>query len=282
MADWQGRTGNPPQVRRGGSRTDRAEDEAAPPKAESRPVDGMTPTDRRQVAPPRSYFLSTQNPLQSLIFLSPLIVFYELGLLVFGTDQFGHVFKDIYARRLLIDFFEWFGISAYHIGPLIVVAALLGLHVVRRDPWRFDLRLYGYMGAESLALSLPLFVFSMVFFRVRAAQSILAATDAPGAAAAWQSELVFHVGAGIYEELLFRLIGLAILHAVFCDLFRLGDRWGIPLSIALSAIAFALYHFTEKNPFQWSMFLFYALAGVYFAGVYLSRGFGVVAGTHAM
>ena len=241
----------------------------------------MTPTDRSRVAPSRSYFLSTQNPLQSLIFLSPLIIFYELGLLVFGTDQFGRVFRDIYARRLLIDFFEWFGISAYHIGPLIVVAALLGLHIVRRDPWRYDLRLYGYMGAESLALSLPLFVFSMVFFRVRAAQSIVAATDAPGAAA-WQSELVFHVGAGIYEEFLFRLIGLALLHAIFCDLFRLNDRWGIPLTIVLSAIAFALYHFTKTNPFQWPMFFFYTLAGVYFAGVYLSRGFGVVAGTHAM
>ena len=247
----------------------------------------MTSSDRDQAAPPRGYFQSTQHPLQSLIFLSPLILFYEAGLVVYGTDQFGRVFKDIYARRLLNDFFEWFGISAYYLGPLIVVAVLLSLHLVRRDPWHFDVQRYAYMGVESLALSLPLFVFSLVFFRARSAQSVLAETDSSGAAAAWQSELVYHVGAGIYEELLFRLIGLALLHTIFRDLLRIKDRWSIPLSIALSAIAFAYYHFTQMNPFQWttpqwSLFFFYTLAGVYFAGIYLSRGFGIVAGTHAM
>ncbi len=229
------------------------------------------------------YLHNTLRPLHSLVFLSPLILAYELGLMAYGTDQIGLVARDIYARRLLYDFLEWFGISGYYLPGLVVVVVLLSMHVVRRDVWRLEPRLYGYMGVESLLLAMPLFVFSLVFFRVEAAQ-VVAGGAAGGleAAAGWPSRLVFSFGAGIYEELLFRLIALAALHALLVDFLRLSDNWGIGLSVAVSAALFGIYHFSAQNPFGWEKFFFYALAGVYFAALYLARGFGIAAGTHAL
>ena len=89
---------------------------------------------------------------------------------------------------------------------------------------------------------------------------------------------------------MFRLIGIAVLHTVLREL--LGMRsvpaaWG---AIALSAVAFALYHYTG-NDFQQLVqldakalsFLFFAtLAGVYFGTIFVLRGFGIVVATHAL
>ena len=226
-----------------------------------------------------AYFENTLRPLQSAFFLLPLILIYEAGLVRYGTAAVDRTARDIYARRLLYDVFEWFGISGYYLPGLVVMVVLVSIHLVRRDSWCFKPRHYMYMGVESIALSLPLFVFSLVLFR---GGRVASAADSH--AILWQGQLVFSIGAGIYEELLFRLIGLAVLHGLFADVFGLASWASTLLSIALSAMAFALYHFdfTEQNPFIWGLFLFYALAGIYFAGIYLARGFGVAAASHAM
>ena len=108
--------------------------------------------------------------------------------------------------------------------------------------------------------------------------AVLAAAPRDG----WQAMLIFSIGAGIYEELLFRLIGIAVLHMILVDVLVFNEKLGAVAAIALSAMAFALYHFSEDNPFTWSKCLFYSGAGVYFAAVYVLRGFGIVAGTHAV
>lgn len=236
------------------------------------------------------YWHDSKCPLQSLIFLLPLVLVYELGLLRYGLDHLRQVSRDIFARRLLYDFFEWFGISGYYLPGLIVIVALLSLHLVRRDRWRFKPRVYVGMGFESFVLAVPLFVFGLVApLQHTVIAPVLervgeASLHDQISAFPWQAGLVFGIGAGIYEEFVFRMIGLALLHALLADVLRLPERWSATMSIVLSAVAFSLYHFSfdGRQPFVWSLFIFYAFAGVYFAGLYLMRGFGVVAGTHAI
>ncbi len=228
------------------------------------------------------YWLCSQRPLQALVFLFPLLVFYEVGTLVFATEGAHGVTRSIYARSLLQDFFELLGASGYYLPGLIVVVLLLSWHLVQRDPWRIQPRLYGLMWGESMLLALPLFVFAMVVFREPTAAGApamaLAGTEATGG---WQTQLVLSIGAGIYEELLFRLIAIALLHLLLVDVLALPEQAGAAAAIAVSALAFALYHFSADNPFTISKCLFYGGAGVYLAGVYVLRGFGIVAGTHA-
>lgn len=238
-----------------------------------------------------SYLTRSKRPLQALFFLLPMILLYELGTLVYATDPARGVTRFIYARSLLRDFFEWLGMTGYYLPGLIVVVVLFSWHMVQRDPWRFEPRLYIGMWVESALLALPLFVFAIMVFRQAEAQMAVpmfnAAALEPLAGAAtpkdgWQAMLVFSIGAGIYEELLFRLIGIALLHMVFVDVLALPEKLGAMIVIGLSALAFALYHFTDQNPFAWNKCLFYTGAGVYFAAVYVLRGFGIVAGTHAV
>lgn len=228
-------------------------------------------------APPREpYWLLSQKPLQSLFFLLPLILLYELGMILHASNMPVEQIRHIFARSLLRDFFEMFGASGYHMPGLLCVGVLITLHFTHRDKFEFDPPVYFWMAVESLLFALPLFVFGMVLFSAPA-KAMLAVIDGH----AWQLQLLHSIGAGIYEELLFRLIAIALLHGLFVNVIALPDKWGAVLAIVLSAIAFSLYHFSKDNPFDWAKCLYFTGAGIYLACVYVARGFGIVAGAHA-
>lgn len=240
-----------------------------------------------------SYWQRSRQPLQGLFFLLPMIVLYELGTLVYATDHANGVIRFIYARSLLSDFFELLGATGYYLPGLIVGIVLLSWHLVRGDPWRMEPRLYLSMWIEAVILALPLLVYALVLFRQPSQQAVgvdrvvawlenLVSLRLAAGPDQWQTQLVFSIGAGIYEELLFRLIGIALLHLLLVDVLALPHRLGAAMAVFLSALAFALYHFSENNPFALTKCLFYVGAGIYFAAVYVIRGFGIVAGTHAV
>ena len=150
------------------------------------------------------------------------------------------------------------------------------------------------MAVESLVLAAPLFVFSLVMSRGTPAAAVGSADTLPMLAGAgldavrsWKEGVVFSVGAGIYEELVFRLVAIALLHLFFDDFLALPKAWSAGLAIAISAVLFAGYHpfdtyrFWDWSNGAWGRFSFYTLAGLYFAAIYQWRGFGIVAATHA-
>lgn len=257
-----------------------------------------------------SYWERTLWPLQSLYFLLPLLIGYELGAVVFAPEG-GERLPQIYAERMLGRFFEWTGVTGYYLPGIATVVVLLCLHAARRDPWRPEPRLYAAMLVESIVLAAPLFVFSIMITTPPPPEIVAAAGEGgwlsggfPGAGvmlastanaatgldgvASWREGVVFSVGAGIYEELVFRLIVIAIVHMILSDVLALPKNWSAGGAIALSAVLFALYHpFDTHLPWgwdsaDWGRFTFYILAGLYFAAIYVYRGFGIVAATHAL
>lgn len=94
--------------------------------------------------------------------------------------------------------------------------------------------------------------------------------------------LVAFLGAGIYEEALFRLL---LLPAVAAALRWLGvPRWPSVLwSAAITSVFFALAHYLGPHGDAWQAysFVFRTLAGGFFALLFVYRGFGVAAGAHA-
>src|SRR5262249_50871765 len=96
------------------------------------------------------------------------------------------------------------------------------------------------------------------------------------------AKLVTFVGAGIYEEILFRLVlfsGVSLL----LQLALLPKPGAVLLAAFISALMFAGAH--HVGPYGEKMdtyvFLFRTMAGIFFAFVYQFRGFGVAAGAHA-
>ena len=223
------------------------------------------------VGPPlKRYWAGTHAPLNCLAFVGPLIGLYEVGVAV-TTDT------DLLARMHLQRVLRELGATAAHLPAALVIVVLLAWHVRRRAPWRIRGRVVVGMYFESVLVALPLLGIGLLTQRL-----VLPAVAAAGAArgAGFWNQLLIGVGAGVYEEFVFRLAGLSLLGLVLVDVLELRRDLAALLAVAASAALFAWYHFPGVGAVAWTDFVFFFLAGCYLAGVYLVRGFGVAVGAH--
>src|SRR5262249_23076199 len=96
------------------------------------------------------------------------------------------------------------------------------------------------------------------------------------------AQVVTYVGAGIYEEVVFRLILLGGIRGLL-SVVGLSRFVAVSVAMIASALIFAVAHHIGPygEPFERRLFLYRLLAGLYFALVFQTRGFGVSVGTHA-
>ncbi|MDH3584493.1 MAG: CPBP family intramembrane metalloprotease [Phycisphaerae bacterium] len=219
--------------------------------------------------PPGNYFTRSQQPLHALMLLLPMVLLYEAGALFILAREGISNLAQSYLRAAL----ELFGAAGSFLPGLAVVVVLLSMHIVRRDPWRLDWRLYLAMAFEAVALGICLLLFALV------------ARGLPLAPIrSLPADLTISLGAGIYEELVFRLMLIALIHLLIVDVMKQSDRWGAWSAVLVSALLFSLYHFggAEPPPFNLGNAVYYFLSGLYLAAIYILRGFGIVAATHAV
>ncbi|MGE4285760.1 MAG: CPBP family intramembrane glutamic endopeptidase [Phycisphaerae bacterium] len=254
-----------------------------------------------------SYLRRTSRPIYSLIIVSILIVIYEAGLSFLSPDFFltssdkipGMVVTFAWVRELLLQMkfsntMSWVGT------PLVVVVALIIVQVKSRDRIRISWLDVPITFAESALLALPLLVFSTCIHYLSTQNASIAPVPAvPDLAARLfvQSEagsfmvsLVSGIGAGIFEELVFRLFLISLFTFVFEKLFAMPQIRSIMAAVIISSLLFSLHHyyffmsgkFYEGEPFLVSTFIFRFVAGIYLAIVFGMRGFGIVAATHVI
>ena len=221
---------------------------------------------------PRGYFQRSELPLPSLAFLLPFLVIYELGTSYFAWDPVRHSEQRIIAFNLLQQFFHLFGASGRYLPALAVVGILLAWHIARGDRWQIEVKHLAAMLCESALLAVPLIALGFAAARFLP----LFAIHYPP-----PNMLVLSVGAGIYEELVFRLISFTVLSFLFIDVLEVRRGWAYLLIVVVSSFLFSLYHYLGNEPFQMRSFAFRTLAGFYFGAVFVFRGFGITAGSHA-
>jgi membrane protease YdiL (CAAX protease family) len=95
--------------------------------------------------------------------------------------------------------------------------------------------------------------------------------------------LTLSLGAGLYEELLFRVVLVALLANGFRFL-GIGRIGAGTLATIIGALIFSAFHYIGPlgEPLRLESFVFRALAGLAFSALYLTRGFGITAWTHAL
>jgi membrane protease YdiL (CAAX protease family) len=222
------------------------------------------------------YLDKSQAPLTCLLFLLPMLVLYEAGTLYFATDYRHNTEQRILAFQYMQRFFHMCGASGRYLPAMAVVTVLLSCHFTRKDRWELDFGTAGCMILESVALSLPLFVLDALSNRyIPLAAGIASGSDR------WPSLAVLSIGAGIYEELVFRLVLFTLLSILLTDLLRIPKAKAVLLMVGISAVVFARYHYWGGEPFLWRTFAFRTAAGIYFGVIFLYRGFGVTSGSHA-
>jgi hypothetical protein len=118
--------------------------------------------------------------------------------------------------------------------------------------------------------------------------SLVGFGGAPGATAVAQwtlpTQLMISLGAGIYEELLFRVILVTLLAWLPRAAFGWTSLRANIFAVCTGAIVFSAFHYLGPYGDRWDLasFTFRAVAGLLFSGLYVLRGFGITAWTHAL
>lgn len=236
--------------------------------------------------PSASYWRASRQPRYSLLFVLPLLVLYEL--LAFGLS--GSVVSGVRngADVLLKSLFVVVGGRQ---GVFVFDLLLLGIGgwFVWRDFRRAG---RGLRGKVFLGMAVEAVVYALMFGSIAALLTTLLLTGGAhlfiqaGTGMArldLPTQLMVSLGAGLYEELLFRVLlvsGLAALGRIM-GWNRLAS--GV-FATLVGALIFSAFHYIGPYGDPWALgsFVFRAVAGVLFSALYLIRGFGVTAWTHAL
>lgn len=92
------------------------------------------------------------------------------------------------------------------------------------------------------------------------------------------------LGAGLYEELFFRVLLVGGLAAGARTLLGFGRKSAGVFAAVIGALVFSAFHYVGAYGDQFTIqsFTFRALSGLAFSALYLIRGFGITAWTHAL
>tara|TARA_R110002124_G_scaffold134495_4_gene297274 strand:+ start:9470 stop:10195 length:726 start_codon:yes stop_codon:yes gene_type:complete len=226
-----------------------------------------------------TYFSDTKNLLYSFLISLPLFLAYELLILISQPDasQIVRISVDSWFKSI----FSLLGVNAVSITLLVV--ALLGMLILykERDQLRrLRFKFFPMMIAESTVYAaivtlIASFFISMIF--------AISGSD-PISSLSGLQKFALSLGAGLYEELFFRVILVSLLILVFNKLFN-NKKWAATtVAIILSAFLFSLVHYIGSmgDPFTFSSFSYRFVFGLMLNGIYVWRGFGIAAWTHAL
>ena len=212
-----------------------------------------------------------------------MLLLYELLELIAPIRVAGGVVRNG-ADVLLTGLFSW---MLGPRGPLVFMALVIGgaLWLIVRDRRGGPVRagVLAAMFAESVALALlfGLVVGTATAQLVGPLRTLAAGGGLDGSAL---SRLTLSLGAGLYEELLFRVVLVALLANGFRLLFGASRVVAGVAATVVGALLFSAFHYVGPfgEPLQLDSFVFRTLAGLAFSGLYLTRGFGITAWTHAL
>jgi hypothetical protein len=239
-----------------------------------------------------NYWSATKHPWACVLFVLPLLATYEIGLYALGPSAYADLRNgaDVWLRSALSEV----GVSPLYGAPCLLLFILLAWGLWRRDG-RSDDRLSVWLGMtiESAAYALLLLGLSqglwLVLLRAdhllgqpshRIAMLQMASQATPESM--W-GQIVSYLGAGIYEEALFRLLLFAGLVRLFAWSKPQTSLFAVGLAAFASALLFAAAHHigSSGEPFNAYVLAFRTFAGLYFAWVFQARGFGIAVGAHA-
>lgn len=243
-----------------------------------------------------SYARLSTRPLHITAFIAPLIALYEFGSAVYLAPSGSGAHQTIKAHRLFDDFFRTFGIAGLFFPGVALLTVLLVWHIFVGDRWKVRPWVLLGMLVESLAWTLPMLVCSALQLRamrtgaalvepgVLANFPLLAAQTLSAPNLQWTARVTISIGAGLYEEMLFRLVGIAVVHFALSDILKIREGITAIAAVLITAAAFALYHDVHlaAGQINWPYLLFLLAMGLYLGMLYILRGFGIVVAAHAL
>jgi len=221
--------------------------------------------------PRASYLATSRNLVASFVLVAPLWAGYQVGILT--TDGWRNGVDFITPRLYALSGSNTGVYFAINLAILVAMLAAAGLMSAGRKPT------FVTWGLVVLESTLYACVMGFAISELLLAMGL----EPPGLSMSTLDSFVLSLGAGAYEELVFRL-------GLLGGMIWLGKRLGFSglrlylVAFLLSSAIFSGFHYVPvgDDPWQVWSFTFRFFAGMVFAALYLGRGFAVAVYTHAI
>lgn len=233
---------------------------------------------RNSTYPLRQYFSTTHTLLYSYFVSLPLLLMYEFLIYLSqpDTDQIVRISVDVWIKTL----FSYIGRDVLSIS--LIVIAIIGFFVIYRERKRLSSLKASYFFLMVAEASVYAFVLALLI-STTVSNLLHIIQVQPVETLGLTQKLALSLGAGLYEELFFRVILVSSLLYIFKNQFT-KQNMAYALAMILAALIFSAVHYVGAmgDPFTFGSFLFRFLFGLALNAIYIWRGFGMAAWTHAM
>ena len=222
-----------------------------------------------------NYWRYSRSAYYSAVAALPLLVIYEI-LIVLSQSRYWGIRNaaDVWIRTFLMAF----DLQAQHITFVLIgiSLALIPIAKSRARGIKLKANYFALMFAECLAFSLVLGVVLQSILR-------LGGLSSGGPGSGLMQNLALSVGAGLFEEIIFRVILLNLLFLLLSPLLKKKGVAAV-VSVLLASFLFSLSHYVGTMADTWQLysFMFRWAAGLLFTVLYFVRGFAITAYTHAL
>jgi hypothetical protein len=240
------------------------------------------------------YWRASRAPRYSLTFALPLLVAYETLAFTLTHDALAGVRNgaDVLLKSAFVLLGGRDGLIAFGVLLVGTGAALVWRDRRRSGPIEGGMFLLMLLESVLYALLFGLLVGTLTGLLLHPLHPAVAAVAAGRphplgvgpAGLGLATQLMISLGAGIYEELLFRVLMVGALAWAARRLFGWSTGAAGVFATAIGALIFSAFHYVGPygDRLDLASFTFRTIAGVLFSGLYLLRGFGITAWTHAL
>jgi membrane protease YdiL (CAAX protease family) len=216
------------------------------------------------------YFKHTPDLAVSLVMVVPLLLLYEIGVLLVGWNTLNGV--DLFTIELMTHL----GKTGFIVFNILCLAGFLIAVPKLKQKGKLEYSFFGPLLIESAvyALTMGSFIFFVLEHTGLLSTQMHSLSTAQG--------LVISAGAGVYEELVFRLALIPAVVTLWKFFPAIGGKiMATVMAVIISSVLFSVAHFMAE-PWAWFPFIYRAIAGLIFAVLFLQRGFAVAVYTHCL
>ena len=222
-----------------------------------------------------SYFFKSRSSFYSFLFTIPLFFVYEISIFFLSKDDIIVVRNGAdFLMRNILESFDIYGL--YGLGFIFLLGFILTFIFFLKNDKTKEIKpdFLFFMFIESVLWSFMLYFMLSKFMLVLmnpAGKMIL-------------QQVTLAIGAGIYEEFLFRVLLIAGLSSILSFIFLWKQLARQIFALIISGGIFSAFHFMGEygDFFSMELFLLRFFAGTILGFLYLCRGFGITAYTHSI
>ncbi len=216
------------------------------------------------------YLKETRRPIYSAALVLPFFLIYHTGIFFLNTTYING------ADALIMQLLAMLSVRSAFASALVLLLCFAVWQIRSGASWKVQVPKLLAMLAESVLFSV------LLYFLLGWAGAHL--SRPPGTSLGIVERLVLYCGAGIYEELLFRGFLLGSLLLLLTRVAGMRRPAAAILGAVLAALLFSAFHYLgpAADSFTLTGFAQRTFGGLYFSCLFVTRGFGIAAASHAL